>query len=183
MHGTLVLCRICSSACKANGNTFDVLCKFVVLIQSTFACFLLSLAHLEGFLKRLGARIGLSNVASPGRLPPRGPYYSKLPRSQCDTRQDNHVRRALFPDSAASVSTFATNIYKTTTVVAHRGPIRFGGFLAFVFDLTFRLLPVAAGILTGAFGTHALKSMGLSQDRVEAFITAAHYAVITCYRY
>jgi hypothetical protein len=40
------------------------------------------------------------------------------------------------------------------------------------------LLPVAAGILTGAFGTHALKSMaGLSKDRVEAFITAAHYAV------
>jgi hypothetical protein len=49
VHGTLVLYRICSSAYKANRNTFDVLCKFVVLIQSTLASFLLSLAHLEGF--------------------------------------------------------------------------------------------------------------------------------------
>ncbi|KAI0286982.1 DUF423-domain-containing protein [Russula aff. rugulosa BPL654] len=36
---------------------------------------------------------------------------------------------------------------------------------------------VAVGILTGAFGTHALRSIGLSQGRVEAFITAAHYAI------
>ncbi|KAF8507153.1 hypothetical protein F5888DRAFT_1648018 [Russula emetica] len=37
---------------------------------------------------------------------------------------------------------------------------------------------VAVGMLTGAFGTHALRFMaGLSPDRVEAFITAAHYAI------
>ena len=59
VHGTLVLCRMCSRACKANGNKFDVLCKFVVLVQSTLACFLLSLAHLEGILKPLSAHLSL----------------------------------------------------------------------------------------------------------------------------
>ncbi|KAH9985395.1 hypothetical protein BJV74DRAFT_846938 [Russula compacta] len=40
------------------------------------------------------------------------------------------------------------------------------------------VLFVAAGIITGAFGTHALRSLpGISSDRVEAFITAAHYAI------
>ncbi|KAI0304939.1 hypothetical protein BC826DRAFT_902589 [Russula brevipes] len=40
------------------------------------------------------------------------------------------------------------------------------------------MLPVAAGIATGAFGTHALKSIpGYPPDRVDVFMTATHYAI------
>ncbi|KAI9457722.1 hypothetical protein F5148DRAFT_1221912 [Russula earlei] len=40
------------------------------------------------------------------------------------------------------------------------------------------VLFVAAGMTAGAFGTHALKAAGdFPPDRVEAFMTAAHYAI------
>ena len=90
---------------------------------------------------------------------------------------DDHVR------AAASISTFFKNRHKTTTL--WRTGALFG--LEFFWPLYLIkpsvLLPVAVGILTGAIGSHALRPAGLSQDRVEAFITAAHYAVNTCYRY
>jgi hypothetical protein len=138
VHGTLVLCRICSSACKANGNEFYVLCKFVVLIQSTLACFLLSLAHLEGILKRLSARIPFWS----GECRESGPLTTTTLIASHRTptlhlHQDDHGR-ALSSDSAASISPFVKNLHKTTTIVAHRGPIRFGVFLASAFNLIFR---------------------------------------------
>ncbi|KAF8216118.1 hypothetical protein K438DRAFT_1800098 [Mycena galopus ATCC 62051] len=35
----------------------------------------------------------------------------------------------------------------------------------------------AAGIITGAFGAHGLKSRGTSADSIASFQTASHYAV------
>jgi hypothetical protein len=72
--------------------------------------------------------LDLANVASPGRTAYRPATLPAL--------IDDHVG-ALFPDSPASISTFAKNLHKTTTVVAHRSGIRFGVFLAFLFYLTF----------------------------------------------
>ena len=85
-----------------------------------------------------GAYPFFGRITSPDRLPPRdlSPATCYLPRTllapctlHLRLHHDGHVRPH-FPDSAAPIiPSFVENLYQTTTVVAHRRPIRFGVFL------------------------------------------------------